>query len=156
MNLPELQGSPKQVSWAARIRHERLMVWQNSSPELFTSIEQSLAVMTDAGWWISYKDKDITTVCNHFLHGVDLQKIQRDQWRMKEKKQEQKESSEVRSYLKKELQKELQKETVRKGITKLDATVIQSVSGKDGLMRFASQSIDRKTGEVSRDPDVPF
>ena len=53
-------------------------MWKVSSPEMFKDVENKLVAMTDAGWWISYKDKDIDTVSKHFLDGIDLNKIQRD------------------------------------------------------------------------------
>ena len=150
MNLPALQGSPKQVQWASRIRTERLRVWLESSPERFGEIEATLATMTDAGWWISYRDKDITAVCNHLHQGIDLQKIQRDQWRKQEKKQEQKESSEVRAYLKKEMKKEAErKKGSVSGLTKVGSL-------DDGLMKWEGPALDTRTGELSRDPNVPF
>jgi len=40
--LPELQGSPKQVSWAKRIRTERLNSWGKPNPEIFKDIETAL------------------------------------------------------------------------------------------------------------------
>ena len=150
MKLPDLQGSPKQVNWASRIRQDRLKVWQESSPEMYKEVERTLVSVTDAGWWISYKDKDITTVCNHFLHGVDLQKLQRDQWRKQEKKQEQKDSAEVRAYLKREL------EVGRKVDSKQVSKVTLRRSMGDGLVRFEGLAIDTRTGEVSCDPDLPF
>jgi hypothetical protein len=147
MNLPDLKGSPKQVNWASKIRTERIKVWSESSSERFGEIEESLATLTDAGWWISYKDKDINTVYNHLHQGVDLQKIHREEWLKQEKKQEQKDSSEVRSYLKKELAKESSGDT-----TKLPL----KVSTGEGLMKWEGQAIDTRTGEVSSDSSLPF
>ena len=109
--------------------------------------------MADAGWWISYKGKDITTVCNHFLHGVDLQKLQRDQWRQQEKKQVQKDRAEVKTYLNKELEKECQgKKTASKQVPK----VTLCGSKEDCLMRFEGPVIDIRTGDASSDTDLPF
>ena len=88
MELPELKGSPKQVAWAAKIRKDRFKVWAVSSPEMFKDVGSKLSALTDAGWWISYKDQDISTVLKHFTDGVDLNKLHRDEWLQKEKKQE--------------------------------------------------------------------
>jgi hypothetical protein len=150
MNLPDLNGSPKQVNWATKIRTERLKIWLESSPERFKEIEEALTRLTDAGWWISYKDKDINTVYNHLLQGIDLQKNHRDEWRKQEKRQEQKDSSEVRSYLKKELAKE---SVDRNGNV---STLTVKGSNGDGLMKWESPAIDTRTGEVSSDPNLPF
>jgi hypothetical protein len=147
MKLPDLKGSPKQVNWASKIRSERLKVWLESSSERFGEIEESLATMTDAGWWISYKDKDINTVYNHLHQGVDLQKIHREEWLKQEKKQEQKDSSDVKGYLKKELAKESSG-----SISKLPL----KVSVGEGLMKWESQAIDTRTGEVSSETNLPF
>ena len=150
MNLPALQGSPKQVQWASRIRTERLRVWLESSPERFGEIEATLATMTDAGWWISYRDKDIHTVNNHVHQGIDLQKIQRDQWRNQEKKQERKERSEARAYLKEELKKEAENKHGNVSSSSLRGSL------EEGFMKWESPARDTRTGEVVRDPDLPF
>jgi hypothetical protein len=147
MNLPDLKGSPKQVNWASKIRADRLKVWSESSSERFGEIEGTLATMTDAGWWISYKDKDINTVYNHLHQGVDLQKTHREAWLKQEKKQEQKDSSEVRAYLKKELVKESSGNSSKLPL---------KVSVGEGLMKWESQTIDTRTGKVSCDPNLPF
>ena len=150
MKLPELKGSPKQVNWATKIRSERLKLWVVSSPEWFGEIEETLATITDAGWWISYKDKDINTVYHHVHQGIDLQKIHREEWLKQEKKQEQKDSSDVRAYLKKELAKETGS---KKGNV---STLLVNCSNGEGLMKWESSAIDTLTGKVSTDPDLPF
>ena len=150
MKLPVLKGSPKQVQWATKIRTECFRVWREASPQRFGEIEEAVAAMREAGWWISYRDKDITTVYNHLSEGIDLQKIQRDEWRKQEKKQELQESAEARRYLKKELQKEAGgRESAVSGLTLRN-------SSDDILMKWEGQALDMRTGEPSRDPDLPF
>ena len=153
MELPELKGSPKQTAWASRIRKDRLKVWGVSSSEMFKDIENKLVTMTDAGWWISYKDKAIDTVFNHFVDGIDLNKIQRDEWEKKQKKHDQKDSAGVRAYLKKELEKESQGKKIT---IKSDFEVALCGSNGDGLMRWESQAIDTRTGQVCSDSNCPF
>jgi hypothetical protein len=153
MTLFPLTGSPKQTSWATKIRKDRLKVWASSSPEKYQEIENSLVTITDAGWWISYKDKDITTVYNHFKEDIDLNKIQREEWEKNQKKQDKKDSANVKKYLKKEIEKEGR-------VMKIDGTqdgqMTLSRSRDDGLIRWESPAIDTRTGEVSNDSDLPF
>jgi hypothetical protein len=153
MTLSPLTGSPKQTSWATKIRSDRLKVWQESSPQKFKEIENSLVTVVDAGWWISYKDKDIITVLNHFSEGIDLNKIQRDEWEKNQKKQVQKDSASVKKYLKKEMEKE---DRGMKIDGKQDGCMILSRSTGEGLMKWESPAIDSRTGEVSSDTDLPF
>lgn len=150
MKLPELKGSPKQVQWAAKIRTERLRVWSESSPERFRAIEERVATLTDAGWWISYRDKDCATVYHHLLEGVDLRKIEHDEWRRQEKRQEQKERAEARAYLKQELKKEADG---GRGSRSVPPT--RAVSG-NGLLKWEGPAVDIRTGSVCSDPDLPF
>ena len=153
MTLSNLKGSDKQISWATMIRKDRLKVWASSSPQKFKEIENSLVTITDAGWWISYKDKDITTVYNHISEGIDLNKLQREEWEKNQKKKVQKDSTNVKKYLKKELEKE------DKGMKidgKQDGKMTLSGSRDDGLMKWEGPVIDTRTGEVSSDPDLPF
>ncbi len=153
MKLPTLQGSPKQVTWASRIREERLRVWRESSPELLAAIASSLESMADAGWWISYREKELAVVSAHLLQGVDLQKIQKEEWRNREKQQEQKESAATRSYLKKELEKEAKGKS---GQSRLSP--VPSLTGSRGgeLLKWEGAARDMITGELSTDPDLPF
>jgi hypothetical protein len=153
MTLPTLTGSPKQTSWATKIRSDRLKIWQESSPQKFKEIEKSLVTITDAGWWIAYKDKDITTVYNHFSEGIDLNKLQRDEWEKNQKKQDKKDSASVKKYLKREIDKE---DRGTKIDGKQDSKLTLSRSRDDGLMKWESSAIDTRTGEVSSDPDLPF
>jgi hypothetical protein len=153
MTLPTLTGSPKQTSWATKIRSDRLKVWSDSSPQKFKEIENSLVTITDAGWWISYKDKDIITVFNHFSEGIDLNKIQRDEWEKNQKKKELKDSAGVRAYLKKELKKE---SNGKKIDGKQDDKLTMIGPSDDGLMKWEGPVIDSRTGEVSSDTDLPF
>ena len=150
MKLPVLKGSPKQVAWGEKIRAERLRVWAGSSPEKFAGIAGQVTAITDAGWWISYRDRDIVTLCNHLREDVDLRKLQLDQWRQQEKSREQRERSSTRAYLKKELQQEERSRNAAgtAGMTPLPAG--------GGIMKWESPARDIRTGELCRDPDLPF
>jgi len=147
-----IYGSPKQVSWASAIRSDRLKVWQATSPEKFAEIVTLLATMSDAGWWIAYRDKDIATVYHHLQEGIDLRKFQKDEWVGKQKRQEQKDRAEVRSFLKKELEKESREKKRGAG---QDVAVTGALHGNH-LVKYVGPAIDCITGKVNDDPDLPF
>ena len=65
----KLTGAPKLVVWAEKVRKDRLKVWQETSPEIFTAIEALVLRETRADWWIAYKDKGLDVVCKHLLGG---------------------------------------------------------------------------------------
>lgn len=150
MKLPALKGSPKQVAWGEKIRAERLRVWAESSPERFAGIAGQVTAMTDAGWWISYRDRDIVTLCNHLREDVDLRKLQLDQWRQQEKRREQRERASTRAYLKKELQEEARSRAAA------DTAGMTPPLAGGGLMKWDGPARDTRTGELCRDPDLPF
>jgi len=65
----KLVGAPKLVAWAAKIRTNRLKVWQETSPEIFTAIESIVLGQKSADWWIANKDKGLDTICKQLLGG---------------------------------------------------------------------------------------
>lgn len=65
----KLTGAPKMVVWAEKVRKDRLKVWQETSPEIFSAIESLLNLQTTADWWLSYKDKGLDQVCTQLLSG---------------------------------------------------------------------------------------
>jgi hypothetical protein len=67
--LPDLAGSPKQVSWAKRIRTERLGSWEKSSPELFKEVESTLKNEFSASWWITYREKGLEEALSNIQGG---------------------------------------------------------------------------------------
>ncbi len=71
----KLTGAPKLVVWAEKVRTDRLKVWQETSPEIFSAIESIVTRQRSADWWISYKDKGLDVVCKHLLGG-NLQRPQ--------------------------------------------------------------------------------
>ena len=63
----KLTGAPKMVVWAEKVRKDRLKVWQETSPEIFSAIESIVNLQTSADWWISNKDKGLDTICKQLL-----------------------------------------------------------------------------------------
>lgn len=49
MQLPQLKGTPRQVTWAESIRAERLPIWEERAPD---SVDIARSVC-DATWWIA-------------------------------------------------------------------------------------------------------
>ena len=64
-----LQGSPKQIAWALKIRIELLNRWSKSDPEVFEEIEPVLNNETSAAWWITHKEKEIRAVLPYLKVG---------------------------------------------------------------------------------------
>lgn len=68
-NLPDLQGSPKQVAWAEKIRdqklraiHEEWAEWPKSDPAKRAKIEEVMAKVEQentARWWIDHREEDL-------------------------------------------------------------------------------------------------
>lgn len=56
MELPPLQGTEKQISWADTIRKKQIKTWQ-SCPAIFEAIEKDICGKKLASWWIANKDK---------------------------------------------------------------------------------------------------
>ena len=67
--LAELQGSEKQISWAKRIRTERMSRWGKSDPIIFSRVEHALEKETSAAWWITYREKEIGEVLKYIQGG---------------------------------------------------------------------------------------
>lgn len=68
--LTELQGSPKQISWALRIRTDKLKRWMNTAPEMFKEIETHLEKETKASWWIAHKDEELGEILKYLGGGA--------------------------------------------------------------------------------------
>lgn len=64
-----LKGSEKQVSWAKRIKAERLTSWIQSDPVLFREIETTLKNELSASWWITYREKSLRDVLPYIVEG---------------------------------------------------------------------------------------
>jgi hypothetical protein len=60
--LAELQGSEKQISWAKRIRTDRMNRWGKSDAVVFEEIVPILNDQTSATWWITHREKEIVGV----------------------------------------------------------------------------------------------
>ena len=67
--LAELQGSEKQISWAKRIKTERMNRWGKSDPIIFNRVENTLEKETSAAWWITYREKEIGEVLKYIQGG---------------------------------------------------------------------------------------
>jgi hypothetical protein len=67
--LTELQGSPKQIAWALKIRMERLSRWGKSDTIIFKRVEHTLENETSAAWWITYREKELGEVLNYIQGG---------------------------------------------------------------------------------------
>lgn len=68
--LPELQGSPKQIVWALRIRIDKLNRWMKADPEIFKEIESHLKKETKASWWIAHKDDELDGILKYIGGGA--------------------------------------------------------------------------------------
>lgn len=59
MDLPDLEGSDKQVSWAVDIRRDAIMAVEDKGiggPEAMAeALRDALYGQTDAGWWIDHR-----------------------------------------------------------------------------------------------------
>lgn len=62
--LPALKGSPKQTNWAYAIRAKRLEAWgaELSRGQVSNDDYERLISNTDAGFWISNKDRSLADV----------------------------------------------------------------------------------------------
>lgn len=65
-----LKGSEKQVSWAKRIRQERLTSWEKSDPLAFKEVATQLKNEISASWWITYREKSLKEVLPYIVEGV--------------------------------------------------------------------------------------
>lgn len=68
----ELKGSPKQISWAKKIRTDRLSFWKKSDPILFKEVEAALGNETSASWWITYREKSLGDVLPYNVTGGEM------------------------------------------------------------------------------------
>lgn len=65
----ELQGSPKQIAWALKIRIERQSRWSKSDPIIFKRVEHTLEKETSAAWWITYRERELGEVLKYIQGG---------------------------------------------------------------------------------------
>ena len=56
LDLPELVGSDRQVSWATTIRMKRLAAMVATSSTDGADVNQACIAVTDAKWWIDHRD----------------------------------------------------------------------------------------------------
>lgn len=57
-----LKGSDKQISWARRIRQDRLASWKKADPLVFKELEPALSAVLSASWWITHREKELREV----------------------------------------------------------------------------------------------
>jgi hypothetical protein len=67
-----LKGSEKQVSWAKRIKTERLSIWKKTDPLVFQEVESNLDNELSASWWITYREKSLSEVIPYIVEGGGL------------------------------------------------------------------------------------
>jgi hypothetical protein len=72
--LPELQGSPKQITWALKIRTDKLNRWMKTAPEIFKEIETNLKKETKASFWIAHKDEELGEILKYIVGGTTKSK----------------------------------------------------------------------------------
>jgi hypothetical protein len=70
-----LKGSPKQVTWAKRIRAERLSTWKKSDAEVFQEVESKLNNELSASWWITYREKSLSEVIPYIVESGERKDI---------------------------------------------------------------------------------
>jgi len=62
INMPPLSGSPKQLDWGARVRHDLLIAareqWGGSDEEFSERLLEPAKTIINAGWWIDNRDAD--------------------------------------------------------------------------------------------------
>jgi hypothetical protein len=67
MELPQLQGTEKQINWAETIRKNRIKAWQSCSA-IYDAIEKDIYGKKLASWWIANKDKNAEEIYR-FIQG---------------------------------------------------------------------------------------
>jgi hypothetical protein len=72
-----LKGSEKQVSWAKRIKAEKLGQWAKSDPEVFRQVEPMLNGEASAAWWITHREKSLTEVIPYIVDGGERETVAR-------------------------------------------------------------------------------
>lgn len=70
-----LKGSEKQVSWAKRIKSERLSTWKKSDPSVFNEVEVNLKDELSASWWITHREKSLKEVIPYIAEGGEQKAI---------------------------------------------------------------------------------
>jgi hypothetical protein len=68
MELPPLQGTEKQISWAETIRKKQIKAWQ-LCPAIFDGIEKKICDKKLASWWIANKDKNADEIYRFIQSG---------------------------------------------------------------------------------------
>lgn len=122
----ELRGSPKQISWAKKIRTDRLNIWKMSDPSLFKEVETALEDESSASWWITHREKGLRDVLSYIAEGGEMRVTM-----MKPKI--------IATY-----------PTVASPNNK------ESFSGLNDVHRNVGEVRDIATGEVVVDPECPF
>lgn len=61
--LPELVGSPKQISWARALRNDFIQSTEGETPEALEAVRLILKVKTSAKWWIDVREKYKCYMC---------------------------------------------------------------------------------------------
>jgi hypothetical protein len=125
--LAELKGSPKQISWALKIRADRLDCWRKFDPVIFQRVESSLDSETSAAWWITFRDKGLVEVLKYVQCGGS--------------------PSTVKSMVKTK-SSSLPLPAVKKTYV--------STCDDGGITRYVGELRDAVTGEVVIDPECPF
>jgi hypothetical protein len=74
MELPILQGTEKQVSWADTIRKKQIKSWQ-LCPAVFDAIEKDICGKKLASWWIANKDKSAEEIYRFIKSGSSAQTL---------------------------------------------------------------------------------
>jgi hypothetical protein len=123
----ELQGSPKQISWAIKIRTDRMNRWKKSDAVVFDEIESILNDQTSAAWWITYREKEIAGVLPYLE--VGSAGMAKDYKSMR---------SAVPIY------------------ASPDKKVYEPCSDEGMTHRYIGELRDAVTGEIVVDPDCPF
>jgi hypothetical protein len=126
-----LQGSPKQVSWAKRIRQERLISWKQSDPLLFQEVESKLTNELSASWWICHRERELKDVLEYIGQGGGSSSVENTA--VKTKAVEGTPSAST-----------------------LASTSNQIFSSLDDVHRNVGELRDVATGKVVVDPECPF
>lgn len=64
-DLPELEGSEKQIPWATRVRYQSLAAGLEhlvGNEDQIDEVLEAARTLTKSGWWIDYKDMDADEV----------------------------------------------------------------------------------------------
>jgi len=124
--LTELQGSPKQIAWALKIRTERMNRWNKSDSIIFKRVEPTLENETAASWWITYREKELGEVLN-YIHGG-----------------------------KGSMEKGMEKPTASPLPSPTIKKTYVATGDDGGITRYVGELRDVATGAVVIDPECPF